>query len=45
MSTDYICDDRNMTVPKEIEDMSDDEIEKEFKKRFGFLNNVKPDDK
>lgn len=41
MSTDYICDDRNMTVPKEIENMSDEEIEKEFNNRFGFLNDVK----
>lgn len=41
MSTDYICDDRNMTVPKEIENMYDEEIEKEFNNRFGFLNDVK----
>ena len=41
MRTDYICDDRNMTVPKEIENMSDEEIEKEFNNRFGFLNDVR----
>ena len=38
MSEDYICDDRNIAVSKEIENMTDEEIEKEFKKRFGFLN-------
>ncbi len=45
MSTDYICDDRNMTVPKEIENMYDEEIEKEFNNRFGFLNDVKSEGK
>lgn len=41
MSEDYICDDRNIAVSKEIENMTDEEIEKEFKKRFGFLNDNK----
>ena len=45
MSTDYICDDRTMTVPKEIENMYDEEIEKEFNHSLGFLNDVKSEGK
>ena len=45
MRTDYICDDRDMSVSKEFIEMLDDEIEDEFEKRFGTLNDKKSDDK
>lgn len=37
---DYICDDRPIEIPEKIKNMSDEELKKEFQKRFGdFLNN------
>lgn len=35
MDKEYICDDRPIEVSKEIADMTDEEIEEEFQKRFG----------
>lgn len=34
MDNEYICNDNPIEVPEEIEKMTDEEIEQEFKKRF-----------
>ncbi len=34
MEGEYICDDRPVEVSEEIQKMTDEEIEEEFKKRF-----------
>lgn len=38
MNKEYICDDRPIKVSDEIQEMSDEEIEKEFQKRFNEDN-------
>ena len=35
MDKEYICNDRPMKMPKEIADMTDEEFEIEYQKRFG----------
>lgn len=32
---DFICDDRPIEIPERIKKMSDEELKKEFQKRFG----------
>lgn len=36
----FICDDKPIEMPEQIKNMTDEEIEKEFRERFGeYLNN------
>lgn len=37
MDNDYICDDREIKISDRIKNMTDEEIEEEFKKRFGDI--------
>ena len=37
MNDEYICDDRNYGISEKYKNMTEEEIEEEFKKRFGDI--------